>query len=294
MDYFSIRDVEQLTGIKAHTLRIWEQRYGIIRPHRKASKHRFYDNDDLKRVLQVAELNRRGFKISKIARLNPDELRSLAGPLRTTNTQQEYYIQQLFLASKNFDEDAFTRYYEAAFVQLGFEYVVLQIFYPLLERMGIGWMTDQNRAVQEHFATQMIFRKLIVATQNLPTAATGICTLLVAPPGEQHDLPLYVINYLLRKNGRRTRLLGANTEHHITIAAIPKAEKFNIHLHPISLLGEVGISETVLRYLQFFPESEICVSGPLAADIQIQHNRLRLITSQKALENYCNNMEGQV
>lgn len=288
MDYFSIRDVEQLTGIKAHTLRVWEQRYGIIRPHRKASKHRFYNNDDLKHILQVAELNRRGYKISKIARLSPEELRTLAGQQSLNQNQHDYYIEQLSLASKSFDEEAFTRFYQAAFMQWGFEYVVLQIFYPLLEKMGSGWMTDQNRPVQEHFATQMIMRKLIVATQNLPTATKGTCTMLVAPLGEQHDLPLYVINYLLKRNGKRTRLLGANTPHDVALAAIPRSVPHNIHLHPISRLGENSISEIVLKYLQYFPDSEVIVSGPLARDVHVQHSRLKLLTSLNALLSYCN------
>lgn len=287
MDYFSIRDVEQLTGIKAHTLRIWEQRYGIIRPHRKASKHRFYDNEDLKRILQVAELNRRGYKISKIARLQPHELRELAAQHNIHETQQDYYIGQLITASQNFDEEEFTRFYQAAFVQWGFEYVLLHIFYPLLERMGVGWMTDQHRPVQEHFATNMIMRKLMVATQNLPPATTGSCTLLVAPPGEQHDLPLYVINYYMRRAGKPTRMLGANTPHEILLEAVPPKGNYHIHLHPITRLGDASITETVQQYLQLFSEATIWVSGPLTADVAYTHERLKLIPSLQALVAHC-------
>ena len=291
MDHFSISDIENLSGIKSHTLRIWEQRYSLLRPKRRDSKHRYYDNEDLRHILQIAHLNRNGFKISKIANMTTDELRTLALDKGIQDVLYENFIEQLLAACKEFDEERFNKVFHTIFLHIGFEKVVTQIFYPLLERIGIYWMTENTRPVQEHFTSHMIIKKLLVALQALDAPAGGPVTIIFNPSGEHHEIPVLFIQYLLKKNGKRCRFFGADVQ----LAAIEEYIKLHqvnrLHSHIITNFSNHTMDELAEQMLTRFPKQEIVISGPQSKNVSIKNKRLTLLNSMNELIGFCNTSE---
>jgi DNA-binding transcriptional MerR regulator len=287
MDYFSISDIEHLSGIKAHTLRIWEQRYRILVPKRKESKHRFYDNEDLKRILQIAHLNRNGHKISKIARMTDEQIRTLTLQEELNESIYENFIHQFMEACRNFDEDRFNKFFHTVYQHLGFEKTVLHIFYPVLERIGRNWMTDQVMPVQEHFASNMISRKIQLAIQHLGVSQKGPLTILFNPENEHHEIPLLFIHYLLKRKGKRVVYFGADVSFEQLEEFTHRQKTDRLHLHLITNLTPFSPDDLVQHLLQKFPKQQIVLSGPYSGTIKNTNNRLRLLTSSGALLHYC-------
>ncbi|MES1160186.1 MAG: MerR family transcriptional regulator, partial [Bacteroidota bacterium] len=191
MNSFTIRDIENLCGIKAHTLRIWEQRYQLHNPKRKAGNHRFYDKDDLKYLLRIAYLYHKGYKISALARMGEEEIRQLAFEKVGMEYPADIFVNQLTEASLDFDEELFDSTLQTIIKQLGFEKAITQAAYPFLKRIGLLWMTGHGVPAQEHFASGLISRKIQIAIQGLDeTAETGRKVLIYAPEGEFHEIPL--------------------------------------------------------------------------------------------------------
>lgn len=292
MDLFTISDIENLSGIKAHTLRIWEQRYKILRPQRRESKHRFYSNDDLKQILQIAQLNKAGYKISKIARLSVEQLRDMASEKGLVVSLHENFINQLYQASRDFDEERFNKIFHAIYMHIGFERTVLHVFYPLLQRIGLYWMTDQTRPVQEHFASHMVIKKMMVAIHSLEAPPSGEVTVLFNPEGENHEIPLLFTQYLLKKNGKRSRFFGAN----VSLDAIEEYSRLQkvdkLHLHVITNFSNRTMDEMVEEILKRFTAQRIIVSGPQVQHINIRDHRLQLINSMDQLLGLCNTSIG--
>ncbi len=287
MNYFTISDIEQLSGIKAHTLRIWEQRYKILRPKRKESKHRFYDNEDLKRILQIAHLNRNGHKISKIARMTEEQIRSLSLEEELNESVYENFIHQLTEACRNLDEDRFHKIFHTVYQHLGFDKTVLHIFYPMLERIGRTWMTDRIRPVQEHFASNLISRKIMMAVQHLDAKQDGPVTLLFNPENEHHEIPLLFIHYLLKRKGKRVVYFGTNVSIEYLEEFVNRHKTERLHLHLITSIGHHTPDELMKLLLKKFTKQQIVLSGPFSNSITISNSRLRLLTSSGALLHYC-------
>lgn len=163
MANYSIKDLEHLSGIKAHTLRIWEQRYGLINPKRTDTNIRYYDQDDLKLVLNVSLLKDNGFKISKIAEMSKKELQEVVVEVSDKTTSFVDQIYGLTLAMIDLDEQRFEKIISSSTLKVGFERTMLNIIYPFLSKIGIMWLTDAVNPAQEHFITNLIRQKVIVA-----------------------------------------------------------------------------------------------------------------------------------
>ena len=290
MNKFSIKDIENLSGIKAHTLRIWEQRYSILIPKRKDSNHRFYDDDDLKHLLRIAYLYHHGIKISKIARLKIDELRQTALNISVSDTTYNHFINQLLEASLDFDEIKFEEVFEQAIQKEGIENVILNIIYPYMEKVGLLWLTDHVIPAQEHFTSNLINRKIIRAIDELPYEYSRgkKDILLFTPPKEHHEIPLLFIQYLLRKNGNKVTYYGTN----ISIAdmkpycdALPVT---HLHFHLLTNLTSLNMNEYVIRLHQAFPDKQIVASGPKTKEVTINLPNVRLLRSMDELLSYTN------
>lgn len=210
MGTFSIRDLEQLSGIKAHTLRIWEQRYELLKPERTATNIRSYCDEDLKYILKIALLNRNGFKISKIAAMSKEEVTNHFSCLNDSDCQHEMFISLLTTSMIEMDEFQFEKIMSNCIVQFGFEHTMLEIIYPFLEKVGVLWLSGSITPAQEHFITNLIRRKLMVAIdgQASQTNQSGKHFLLFLPEGELHELGVLFAEYLLRKRGQRVTNLG--------------------------------------------------------------------------------------
>lgn len=262
MEQFTIRDIEHMTGIKAHTLRIWEQRYNLFTPKRKESKHRYYDNDDLKALLQIAFLYHNGWKISRIAQLTPEAIMKAVTDSEINTQNYKIAVLKLLDAAINFNEKAFVDLLNELIEKVGLETCVTQVCYPFLQRVGLLWMTNNIIPAQEHFSSYLIQHKIIAETDKLadaPVNTEGI--VLFTPDGEYHELPLLFINYLLRKNNWRTIYLGSDVK-------LQDLQKFDadknishLFLHVITNFSGWEIDDYLERLCTEFPNKKIVASG---------------------------------
>lgn len=262
MERFTIRDIEHMTGIKAHTLRIWEQRYNLFTPKRKESKHRYYDNDDLKSLLQIAFLYHNGWKISRIAQLTPEAITTTVTATEINSENYKIAVLKLLDAAIHFNEKDFVAILNDLINTVGLEACVTQVCYPFLQRVGLLWMTNNIIPAQEHFSSYLIQHKIIAETdklQDAPSDAQAI--VLFTPDGEYHELPLLFINYLLKKNNWRTIYLGSDVK-------LQNLQKFQndqhityLFLHVITNFSGWEIDDYLEQLCTTFPDKKIVASG---------------------------------
>jgi DNA-binding transcriptional MerR regulator len=211
MNAFTIKDLENLSGIKAHTIRIWEQRYSLLHPQRTETNIRYYSGDELQKVLNIALLNKYGFKISHIDRMSADEMNEKILSLSQAEAQQERIINELIRAMVDMKMDVFEQVIDVYIRNKGIEKAILSIIFPFLERIGILWQTNHINPAQEHLVFNIIRQKLIVGIDSIRTTLQSDKSLLLfLPEGEHHELGLLFIHYLLKSRGLRVIYLGAN------------------------------------------------------------------------------------
>lgn len=206
---FHIRDLEQFTGIKTHTIRAWERRYGLLKPDRTDTNIRTYDLDELRVVLNVAYLKRKGHKISRIAAMSTRHREELVQQVAGTEVDPEGLLDSLVLAMLGFDEVAFERTCEVYTKANGFRALMEDVISRFLQRIGILWQTSAICPAQEHFASNLIRRRILTATAGLPNAMRGGTTyVLFLPENEVHEIGLLYADHVLRSHGHRTIYLG--------------------------------------------------------------------------------------
>lgn len=211
MNAFTIKDLENLSGIRAHTIRIWEQRYSFIKPQRTDTNIRYYSNDELKTILNVALLTRYGYKISHIDRMRPNEIRDKIIMLSAQQAQQERIVNELIHYMVDLDLDRFEDVLDDYIAAKGIDRTITQVIFPYLERIGILWLTNHINPAQEHLVTNIIRQKLIVGVEGAFThVGINKTVLLFLPEGEHHELGLLYMYYLLKIRGVNTLYLGSN------------------------------------------------------------------------------------
>jgi DNA-binding transcriptional MerR regulator len=210
MSAFTIKDLENLSGIKAHTIRMWEQRYNLLKPQRSCTNIRYYSNEELKTLLNIALLNKYGYKISHIDKMCQEEMCQKILSLQDTEAMQEMVVNELVQDMVDLQTDKFERALGKYICNFGIEKGVKEIIFPFLEKIGILWQTGHIMPAQEHFVTNVIRQKLIVAIDGLPCCSEGRTSLLFLPEKEYHEMGLLFLYYLLKKQGLRVIYLGAN------------------------------------------------------------------------------------
>lgn len=210
MANYSIKDIEKLSGIKAHTLRIWEKRYNLLEPKRTETNIRYYDDDDLKKILNVSLLYRKGYRISQIACLGVEDLITKISSYSVNEEDNESIINNLVLSMIEMDERKFEKVLSNSIIQLGFEDAIIHILFPLFEKIGILWQTGAIFPAQEHYISNLSRQKIIGAIDNLveSTEPNSKHFLLYLPEGEMHELGLLFYHYLLKKRGHKVTYLG--------------------------------------------------------------------------------------
>lgn len=210
MASYSIRDLEKLSGIKAHTLRIWEKRYNLVEPKRTDTNIRFYDDEDLKKIMNIANLNRQGVKISHIAQLDNAEISKKVTELSNKHVDSEYQIDNLIISMIELDENRFEKSINTSIMQVGFEDTILHTIYPFFEKIGVLWLTGAVKPAQEHFVSNLIRQKLIVAIDGVIVQENPRPRkfLLFLPEGEMHEIGLLFYHYLIKKAGHKSVYLG--------------------------------------------------------------------------------------
>lgn len=211
MNAFTIKDLELLSGIKAHTIRIWEQRYTFLKPQRTDTNIRYYTNDELKTVLNIALLNKYGFKISHIDRMSSPEMKDKIISLSQSQAQQERVINDLIHFMIDMKIEQFEAILDDHIELKGIEKTITYIIFPFLERIGILWVTNHINPAQEHLVTNIIRQKLIVGIDSISChLSINKTVLLFLPEGEHHEMGLLFMYYLLKNRGLRVLYLGAN------------------------------------------------------------------------------------
>ena len=209
---YTINDLERLTGIKAHTIRIWEQRYALFSPERTEANIRHYGDEDLRKILNVNTLLKEGWKISKISALNPQDLEAqvwdTAKATKTPEQEYDIYVQAMIAAAMSFDEEWFDSVYADVTRAYGVPQGMKLVIGPFLQRMGLMWTVLKVHPGQEHFASNLIRRKLLAEIDRLPKPGSKGKYLLFLPPWEEHEIGLIFAWYLLKSAGYDVIYLG--------------------------------------------------------------------------------------
>lgn len=280
MNHFTIRDIENLCGIKAHTIRIWEQRYALVAPKRKESQHRFYDNDDLKEFLRISFLYHNGFKISKIAALGTEEIQRIVENYTVKEENYTLFVHQLIEAGMNFDKEKFEKIVSYLVLKIGFEKCIIDVLYPFLHRIGFLWVTNHIIPAQEHFTSNIIREKIIIATEELQLQPANKTIIVVfAPFGEHHEIPLLTANYFFRKNNIRTVYFGVNVKVESLIDYLEMQPATHLFTHLTTNLTFERLMDYLLLLNNNFPGKKIVVSGPESMVIEKNIDNLLILNS---------------
>ena len=211
MGSYSIKDLERLSGIKAHTIRIWEKRYNAIEPQRTETNIRYYDDHALKRLLNISILNQSGLKISKIMEMQEKEMMGkVLNLISDGKSLSGIHIDSLILSLIELDEREFTITLSEIIMQYGFENAIIKVVYPFLEKIGVMWQINAINPAQEHFISNLIRQKLYVAIDGLPIndGPDAKKIIIYLPEHELHEIGTLFYTYLARKNGFNTIYLG--------------------------------------------------------------------------------------
>ncbi len=210
MAQYSIKDLEKLSGIKAHTLRIWELRYGIITPNRTDTNIRYYDDNDLRSLLNIALLNHNGFKISKISGMTSAEIENEILSITETGKDVTGFIEAFTIAMIELNEQKFEKVIGNGILKFGFEKTMIEIIHPFLVRIGLMWQVGSIKPAQEHFISNLIRQKLISAIdgQHVQIGNNSPKFLLFLPEGETHELSLLFLSYFIRARNMQVIYLG--------------------------------------------------------------------------------------
>ena len=214
MNRYSIKNLEELGDVKAHTIRIWEQRYGLLKPDRTDTNIRYYDDNDLKKFLNVCLLLKNGGKISKLSRMSEKDIADKIDLLIAASDKHlqasEAFINQLLIAVSSYDELLFDKTFKTAVTHLGLKNTYLKVIYPMLVKVGLLWCKNNIMPAQEHFLSNLIQKKLFAAIDSLPLKSNSQeCWLLFLYQQEDHEIGLLFANYLLRQMGLKVIYLGA-------------------------------------------------------------------------------------
>lgn len=264
MNSFTIKDLENLSGIKAHTIRIWEQRYSFLKPQRTGTNIRYYTSDELKTVLNIALLNKYGFKISHIDRMNGEEISNKLITLTDSQAQQEKMINDLIGNMIDMEVDRFESVIEKHIRTKGIEKTITQLIFPYLERIGILWQTNHINPAQEHLVTNVIRQKLIVGIDSTaPVLNSTKTVLLFLPEGEFHEVGLLYMYFLLKSRGVKVFYLGANVPYKDVSFLVKHKAPHQLYTH-ITFTGSNKIEKYLTNLREAVPASTpIIVSGQI-------------------------------
>jgi len=279
---YSIKDLEHLSGIKAHTLRIWEQRYNLINPKRTDTNIRYYDQEDLKLVLNISLLKDNGYKISKIADMAKEELFQEVLKVSERATSFADQIYGLTLSMIDLDEARFEKIIASNTLKIGFERTMLNIIYPFLSKIGIMWLTDSINPAQEHFISNLIRQKVIAAIDgqynDYEILENSKKFMLFLPEKELHELSLLFANYLIQARKNKVVYLGQN----MPFFDLKAADAVYDPDFLFTVITSKPMDQTAEEYLhslaEEFPNKPILVSGSqvIGQDLDLPENVLQI------------------
>jgi DNA-binding transcriptional MerR regulator len=269
MNSFTIKDLENLSGIKAHTIRIWEQRYSFIKPERTDTNIRYYSNDELKKILNVALLNKYGYKISHIDKMNEGEIREKILSLNQIEAQQERIVNDLIQCMVDIDIEKLEIILDKHILARGIERTITQIIFPFLEKIGILWLTNHINPAQEHLVTNIIRQKLIVGIDGIVTSLqVNKTVLLFLPEGEYHELGLLFMYYLLKSRGVTAIYLGSSVPLKDVEYVVKLKKPDYLYSHLTTVGQNFNFDKFITSVTQKFSGIPIIISGQLTCTYQ--------------------------
>lgn len=270
MGQYSIKEIESLSGVKAHTLRIWEQRYDFLKPKRTDTNIRYYTDEQMRLLLNIGTLNRHGMKISKIAELDEQQLGKQVLEIYSNTHQPDDLLDALVMAMIDFDERRFERTLSHAINKLGIENAFTELAFPFMMRTGVLWTTGAVNVAQEHFVTNLLRRKIIVAIDGLlnEPIANAKKFVLFLPENEVHDLLLLYTEYLLRKMGHHVLYLGSSMPVN-DLRDVLKNHRPDFLLSYLTVpFTDFSLQDYVKQLLKDFPSVNLILGGSQVHDIK--------------------------
>lgn len=265
MAKYSIKDLEHLSGIKAHTIRIWEQRYNCFCPDRTSTNIRYYSDEDLKYILNIAFLKDRGFKISNIIKLSKAEINKEVLSHSEVEMPQKEQIHALTLAMINMDERKFDKVLSNSLLILGLEKAMLHVIYPFLHRIGILWQSGSINPCHEHFISNLVRQKLIVAIDGIDQGE-GPKVLMFLPEGELHELGLLFAAYIFKTRGFQLVYFGQTVPYDDIILANQTLKPDMVFTIVTSYPEQDSAKKYILDLGKLFQEKPVFITGSLSKD----------------------------
>lgn len=269
---YSIKDLEKLSSIKAHTIRIWEKRYNIVKPDRTDTNIRYYDDEEMKHLMNISVLIHNGIKISHIAKLSHDEIKSKAYFLLQNNVDSDSQIKNLILSMLELNEAKFDKILAKSILNTGFEKTMIQLIYPFLQQIGVMWQTGSINPAQEHFISNLIRQKLIVSIDGLQFEhqINSKRFIMFLPEGEMHELGLLFYTYLVKARGHEVLYLGMGTPLNSVIESGKTWKTDYLCFFAVSAFSGIGFNDFLNDLSVQFSGQKIFVSGYQAVELKPQ------------------------
>jgi DNA-binding transcriptional MerR regulator len=246
---FSIKDLENLSGVKAHTIRIWEKRYNILEPMRTDTNIRFYDVVSLQKLLNITLLHNYGYKISKISKLPPEKIPALVNEIVSEKRVRVHAVNAFKMAMMNFDHSLFYDTYNQLLAEKPFRDIFYEVLIPLMEEIGMLWQTNTITPAHEHFISNLVRQKIL--SNNEKIQATELVRqdkvfVLFLPENEIHEIGLMYINYELIRNGYKAIFLGGN----VPVDNLKDVSKYFDKIVFLSYFTVSPVADEVQAYLE--------------------------------------------
>lgn len=291
MALYSIKDLERISNQKAHTIRIWEQRYGLLEPERTETNIRFYDDSQLKKLLNVCTLMNKGMKISHISKLNKSEMAIEIDKIIADSFHGEKHVEviinQALISISTYDQQFFNEIFSSAVARFGMAQTYTEIIYPLLVRTGLMWIKDDLLPAQEHFLSNLIKQKLFCAIDALPLPQNADQSwILFLNESEDHEIGLLFANYLIRQHGKNVVYLGQRVPYDNLTNVVEQCKPTHIYSFFVRNQYENELTELITKLSEDFESSTICISG---GDHNIQkiakeNNVIQITTIESLIE----------
>jgi DNA-binding transcriptional MerR regulator len=276
---YSISDLERLTGVQTHTIRIWERRYNALVPMRSAGNTRFYDDNQLRRLLNIVTLSKSGLKISHVCGLTEEEMNLLLEEEVTQSASPvekfEYYISQLLSFGLSYDEYQFDELISKAIAEFGLKDTYINIMYPMLVRLGLMWRSDNICPAQEHFMSNIIRHKISAASEQVVLKQeTGATWVLFLPEEDDHDIGLLFANFLLKSAGHKVIYLGSKVPVDSVRDVIDRVEVQHLLVFMIRTETATSVASYLEELSAAFKAQEIHVAGSsrILAEVEMKGN----------------------
>lgn len=261
MATYFIKDLENLSGVKAHTIRIWEKRYLLLSPERTSTNIRTYSDADVRRLLNVSALIKSGFKISLVANYSEDKLRSEVLKLGLQTNSPNYIIDQLILCTVNFQTNEFIDYFNKTIIDRGFEDTIQNVVFPFLERIGILWQTGSIYTAHEHFISNLIRNRLIIETEKLEIQIHNNNAVFFLPENELHEIGLLYFKFLAKQKGVSGLYLGQSLPYIDLENTISKNNFDFVFTCFIQAIGKSELDKYILSLSDLFKKVKIFIAG---------------------------------